>query len=248
MSRIPTLRELFYFKPFTLFKYKTCRHKSFRMKDTKVGSITIQFKYVLPYFSFRTQIFSFQYCQLLMTFSKGRFVLYSSEIAPGENSKLKTLLVFSIDSIALCMFKNLKECLRKLKSEIQKEQRKAYWSYIQNVIFDIPIPEQGTPCQNKTPKNLFSYIKTQKTESNIIPPLRADGILKSDALSKANILNKQFQTAFTPDNNDHIRNKGPSPYQPMHDINVTTPCIQKLLSNLKPHKAAGPDKIKTEVL
>ena len=143
---------------------------------------------------------------------------------------------------------NKSDNLRKLKSEIQNQQRKAYWSYIENMIFDIPIPEQGTNLQNKTPKNLFSYIKTQKTDSKTIPPLRTDGILKSDAISKANILNKQFQTAFTPDNNDNIPNKGPSPYQPITNIHITTNGIYKLLSNLKPHKAAGPDKIKTEVL
>ena len=31
---------------------------------------------------------------------------------------------------------------RKLKAEIQNEQRKDFWKYIENKIFDIPIPDQ----------------------------------------------------------------------------------------------------------
>ena len=52
--------------------------------------------------------------------------------------------------------------LSQLKAEIQKEQRKAYWNYIENMIFDIPVPEQDSSKINKHPKNLFSDIKTQK--------------------------------------------------------------------------------------
>lgn len=90
--------------------------------------------------------------------------------------------------------------LSQLKSEIQKEQRKAYWNYNENMIFDIPVPEQDSPKINKhsISKNLFSYIKTQKTETSIIPPLRENGLLKSDPKTKSNILNNQFQKAFTP--------------------------------------------------
>ena len=57
------------------------------------------------------------------------------------------------------------EELKKLKREIQKEQRQGYWRYIENMIFDIPIPDQESNRFTKYPKNLFSYIKTQKTES-----------------------------------------------------------------------------------
>ena len=96
------------------------------------------------------------------------------------------------------------EELKKLKREIQKEQRQGYWRYIENMIFDIPIPDQESNRFTKYPKNLFSYIKTQKTESQTTPPLRSNGILKADARSKAEILNNQFQKSFTPDNADPI--------------------------------------------
>ena len=129
--------------------------------------------------------------------------------------------------------------LSQLKSEIQKEQRKAYWNYIENMIFDIPVPEQDSTKINKHPKNMFSYIKTQKTETSTIPPLRENGLLKSDPKTKSNILNNQFQKAFTPVTSDKIPNKGPSPHPKMTDILVTQSGVNKLLSNINPHKASG---------
>ena len=60
------------------------------------------------------------------------------------------------------------EELKKLR-EIQKEQRQVYWRYIENMIFDIPIPDQESNRPTKYPKNLFSYTKTQKTESQTTP-------------------------------------------------------------------------------
>ena len=140
------------------------------------------------------------------------------------------------------------EELKKLKREIQKEQRQGYWRYIENMIFDIPIPDQESNRFTKYPKNLFSYIKTQKTESQTTPPLRSNGILKADARSKAEILNNQFQKSFTPDNADPIPDKGQSPHRLMQNINITETGIKKLLNNLKPHKAAGPDKIPSRIL
>jgi coenzyme F420-reducing hydrogenase alpha subunit len=50
------------------------------------------------------------------------------------------------------------------------------------------------PCILSGPdaKNLFSYIKSQKSESSNIATLRQNGQLHSDTKTKANILNEQF--------------------------------------------------------
>jgi len=91
------------------------------------------------------------------------------------------------------------------------------------------------------PKNLFSYIKSKKTETSTIPPLRENGELKSESSIKANILNKHFQKAFTPNTSQDIPDKGPSPYTNscMSDITVNEQGLRKLLSNINPHKASG---------
>ena len=52
--------------------------------------------------------------------------------------------------------------------------------------------------------NLFSYIKSQKSESSNIATLRQNCQLHFDTKTKANILNEQFQKAFTPATDDAV--------------------------------------------
>lgn len=56
--------------------------------------------------------------------------------------------------------KKYSEKYKNLKKQIQKEQRTAYWSYIENMILDLPVNEPGNKINDQSkPKNLFSYIK-----------------------------------------------------------------------------------------
>jgi hypothetical protein len=51
--------------------------------------------------------------------------------------------------------------LKQMKANIQKEQRTAYWQYIEKIICNIPVDDDKTPTSSKFPKNLFSCIKSQ---------------------------------------------------------------------------------------
>ena len=54
--------------------------------------------------------------------------------------------------------KNKTENTRRLKAKIQKEQRSAYWKYIESMIFDIPVSESDQPCFTKFPqKTILLY-------------------------------------------------------------------------------------------
>ena len=67
--------------------------------------------------------------------------------------------------------------------------------------------------------------------------------------AKAKALNRQFVSVFTNDDGNSLPDKGPSPFPDMDDINFTQlPGIEKLLDNIKPNKAAGPDELPTRVL
>ena len=138
---------------------------------------------------------------------------------------------------------------KELKRAVQKELRSAYWNYIERIITDIPIDEPDQHITSKAkPKNLFSYIKSIRTENSGVAPLKSDGILVTDTQEKANILNNQFQSVFTNERNTNIPDKGPSPHSEMPHISIHNPGILKLLSNLNPHKACGPDNIHSRVL
>jgi hypothetical protein len=62
------------------------------------------------------------------------------------------------------------------------------------------------------------------------------------------ILNEQFQSVFTTESIDNIPNKGLSPHPVIPSLTITTPGIQKLLNNISPHKATGPDNIIGRIL
>jgi hypothetical protein len=70
-------------------------------------------------------------------------------------------------------------------------------------------------------KKLYSYIKSQKNENTGIAPLRSEGTLHSHPSEKANILSKQFQSAFTSEANTNISDKGPSTHPTMEPIKMS---------------------------
>ena len=138
---------------------------------------------------------------------------------------------------------------KKLKAEVQKQQREAYWKYIETMICDLPVSEPDQPSLNQAkPKKLFQYIKSIRTDKSGIPALKKDGILTSDTIEKANILNEQFQSVFTSEPKDTIPDKGPSQHPNIPTLTISTPGIMKLLNDINPHKATGPDNINGHIL
>ena len=57
------------------------------------------------------------------------------------------------------------------------------------------------------------------------------------------ILNRQFTSVFTNDTNSSLTDLGPSLYPRMDDIAECCKDAIKIMKNLEPHKAAGPDDI-----
>ena len=106
-----------------------------------------------------------------------------------------------------------------------------------------------SPEAKQNPKKFWSFLKGKKQESSGVAPLRStDGLIHSDSGTKANILNAQFKSVFTKEDLSSMPDKGPSPYDTMAPITITTPGVQKLLQNLQPHKATGPDSIPARLL
>jgi hypothetical protein len=114
--------------------------------------------------------------------------------------------------------------------------RNSYWKYIENMIFDLDINEPDQQKFNKQPKNVFSYIKSQKKENTNIAPLRSEGVLHADPTEKANILNRQFQSAFSSEANTEIPDKCPSTHPIMKNISISKKGILKLINNINPKK------------
>ena len=140
-----------------------------------------------------------------------------------------------------------RDTLKSLKAKLQRELRRAYWDYIEGIV--IPSDQEHAPPVSK---KFYTFLKHNKTDKSGIGPLRDHGTLHSDPREKAQILNKQFKSVFTNETilplSELARSQLPSPYPHMPDIHISQNGILKLLQNLKPHKAAGPDKIKPIIL
>ena len=80
-----------------------------------------------------------------------------------------------------------------LKHRIQKDLRKSYWSYINNMIsLDAPDCETDNNSSSFRVNKFWSYIKAIKQNSTSIPSLIQNGDLLTEAPVKAEAFNAQF--------------------------------------------------------
>ena len=84
------------------------------------------------------------------------------------------------------------------RAHVQKVIRDAYWKHISNIFsFETESPDPDNPRKNEKAKKFWSFVKSLKNDAFWINMLRENGILKTDSFDKANICNRQFQSAFT---------------------------------------------------
>ena len=81
-----------------------------------------------------------------------------------------------------------------------------------------------------------------------ITSLRENGILKKDSKEKNNICNRQFQSAFTREDDSDPPWKGASPFSSIGDKTVDPKGVAKLLDGLNVHKTSRPDRLNDRVL
>ena len=124
-----------------------------------------------------------------------------------------------------------------LKKIAQQECRLAYSNYISNLI--------NPQTKNK---KFWSFIKSQRQDQTGIPPLHTDENTIDDDLEKTTILNNQFASVFTRENTNMLPILSGTPFPYMQNIEFSIQGVAKLLSNLKPNKASGPDKIAARFL
>ncbi|XP_072046463.1 uncharacterized protein [Amphiura filiformis] len=127
------------------------------------------------------------------------------------------------------------ETFRKLRKEVKAEMKKSHEKYVGRIL-DNSLKE--------TPKKFWSYISSLKKDTNGIPTLKTDNGPAIDSKMKANGLNEQYQSVFT----SHIPKETTNCYPPMPNIMFTTEGIEKLLRELNPAKASGPDLIPIRIL
>ena len=72
--------------------------------------------------------------------------------------------------------------------------------------------------------------------------------MHADPLDKSNILNRQYESTFTREDETNISQPEGQPYPPMPDIEISREGVLKLLKKINPNKASGPDMIPARIL
>lgn len=126
-----------------------------------------------------------------------------------------------------------------LKKSMQTDCRRTYNSFVNNMIC-------GEMAEN--PKKFWSFIKSKRCDNTGVAPLMKDGILQSDSITKANLLNDQFVSAFTNEETSKLPDLGPSPHPALPEFEIGCDGVRKLLSNIKPFTASGPDNLPAYLL
>jgi len=130
-----------------------------------------------------------------------------------------------------------------LKKEVQRDLRTAYWEYVAEIV----TPQDSDSNGFSNMKRFWKFIKHQATDVHGVSPLKVDGKLVIDPKQKAEALNSQFQSVFTHETSPDLHN--PLTQIPlMPNIVITSAGVLKLLKNLNPSKASGPDNLSPRVL
>ena len=122
----------------------------------------------------------------------------------------------------------------------RKEIRKAEYDFINRTITD------GLAENN--PKPFWKYIKSKKCDNIGVAPLKVNGKLESHPQKKAEVLLDQFRSVFTKNDSDNLPPVKLRIKDSLSQIKIETKGVEKLLSNIKPSKASGPDNIPNLVL
>ena len=129
---------------------------------------------------------------------------------------------------------------RWLQQQVQWETRRANRKYMQDIV---------SKSYTDKPKHYWSYVKSKGQESIGVAPLKIkDGFLQSNNQREAEILNQQFSSVFTRDDDSSTPLKGNSPYPAMPDIQINKKGVQKLLKDLNQHRATGPNEVPSRIL
>ena len=140
--------------------------------------------------------------------------------------------------------------VKDLKRQVQQCLRRAHWDHVNSLFAkhqdDLDIHQKN--------KRFWSYIKQQKASNVGVPPLKDNGQLITNARDKAQVLNNQFNSAFSEGrhySDIDINTKCKLPEKkapPIPDIKVDQAGIKKLLDSLDTSKAPGPDGVSPKIL
>ena len=104
----------------------------------------------------------------------------------------------------------------------------------------------GSAFEDNDSKPFWKFTKAYENDSPRVAPLKSQGVLHSDSATKAELLNAQ--SIFTKEHLASIPELDGHKYLSIENIIIGVDGVEKLLKNIKPHKASRPDNIPCRLL
>ncbi len=138
------------------------------------------------------------------------------------------------------------EHIRKYKSvsnTVRKQTRKEHQVHLNDICNHLHTDQRG----------FWMWLKTILNQQTTIPPLTIVGKTLTSAVDKANALNQYFSSVFTKENWQNLESLKMSLSASrqtisMEQITIVEEDVYKLLSDVDPTKASGPDEIPGRLL
>ena len=124
------------------------------------------------------------------------------------------------------------------KKDTAKEQKR--WRYVNKFVTQA-FEEDNT-------KPFWKFVNSQRPDSFGIQPMKKDGKLYADSKVKAEIMLEEFKSVFTRKDKSYIPSLYGTPYSSISDLHISEEGVAKLVKELNPNKASGPDEIPCRVL
>ena len=102
--------------------------------------------------------------------------------------------------------------------------------------------------ETNNPKPFWKYIKSRKQDDIGVAPLKTNGQLVNDNKGKAEILIRQFKSVFTREQNTTLPKTTKHVKDTIPTIIIRPEGVEKLLKQLFPSKASGPDGLPNIIL
>ena len=123
-----------------------------------------------------------------------------------------------------------------VKCELQDAER----VYVNGIL------QNGLESGNNKP--FWKYVKSQKQGTFGISALKSNGNVITDSLSKAEIVNSQFKSVFTPQSGNIFSQLPGTQFRKIKPLHISENSVFMLLDRIDVSKSSGPDKLPTRLL
>ena len=123
---------------------------------------------------------------------------------------------------------------------VKRELQDAEMVYVNDIL--------QNDLESENNKTFWKYVKSQKQKTFNISALKSKGNVITDSLSKAEILNSQFKSVFTPQSENTFPQLPATQFPKIKPLHISENGVFMLLDRIDVSKPSGPDKLPGRLL